>query len=213
MTGPDAGRFAAAVRTTQLALDLAQVQRRTLRPDGQHEDVATHSLSLALLVQALEVSLPIEWSAARLLRFATLHDAIEVLVGDVSTSTWTPELQAAKGAREREAAKALAGRIGLQLWITWMSYDAQDTPEARAVWILDKIAPKLVRLLGPADDLPLPAEIEHESARQAERLQAAAPAEWAHLSALYWDAVRALARRAATRAAAEASAAGLGRAG
>ncbi len=65
------------------------------------------------------------------------------------------------------------------------------------VWILDKIMPKLVRtLVGRSAPETLKGLKVHivraESVKQADRLKAAAPAEWARVAGLFYEAVAGL---------------------
>lgn len=166
-----------------LAMDLAAVSRATHRPDGHAEDVAVHSLSLVLLVLAIDHP----WSREAMMAFAAVHDAIETLTGDVDTSVWTPELEATKAEREAAAAITLRKRLPIRLWRIWQRYEAQDTPEARAVRILDKMLPKIVRAMGPDEHLPDRQTAERELSAQAARLKAAAPQEWEVLADLFWS--------------------------
>lgn len=179
-------------RAIGVALALDDVERATVLPhgDGRRESVALHSYSLVLVLAAIDEHLPQQLIRRRLYAYAAVHDAIEMLTGDTDTSVWTPELQAAKEAREKAAAKELLAILPASLRRIWERYERQNCPEARVVRLIDKMMPKLFRAIAhqqdPGLELPDVATIDRELAAQAARLQADAPQEWAALEPLFW---------------------------
>ena len=140
------------VRTTLeffLEIDrLKSVERRNRIADGSRcENTAEHSwhLGMAAVVFAGFASEPID--VGRAVSMALAHDIVEIDAGDTFAYD-TGADAASKEAREQAAADRLFGMLptamGAHLRELWDEYERGDTPEARYVMAIDRMAPMLL---------------------------------------------------------------------
>jgi putative hydrolase of HD superfamily len=129
---------------------LKGVERRNRLADGsRRENTAEHSwhLGMAALVFASFAAEPID--VARSVAMALTHDIVEIDAGD--TFAYDEGADAAsKEAREQAAADRLFGllpsAVGAHLRELWDEYERGDTPEARYVMAVDRMAPMLLNI-------------------------------------------------------------------
>jgi putative hydrolase of HD superfamily len=129
---------------------LKSVIRRNRLADGSRcENTAEHSwhLGMAALVFAPHATEPVD--IGRAVAMALAHDIVEIDAGD--TFAYDEGHDAAtKEAREQEAADRLFGMLpaaeGSFLRELWDEYERGDTPEARYVMAIDRMAPMLLNL-------------------------------------------------------------------
>lgn len=129
---------------------LKGVERRNWLADGsRRENTAEHSwhLGIAALVFAPFAAEPVD--VGRAVAMALAHDIVEIDAGD--TFAYDEGVGAAsKVAREQEAATRLFGLLpetsGAALRELWDEYERGDTPEARFVMALDRMAPMLLNM-------------------------------------------------------------------
>lgn len=126
---------------------LKLVERRNFLADGsRRENTAEHSwhLGVAAAVLAPFAAEPIDLATA--ITMALVHDIVEIDAGD--TFAYDEHLNADKAAREQAAADRLFAMLpeamGAQLRALWDSYEAGDTPEARFVMAVDRMAPMVL---------------------------------------------------------------------
>ncbi len=129
---------------------LKGVERRNWLADGsRRENTAEHSwhLGLAALVMAPYATEPVDVGTA--VAMALVHDIVEIDAGD----TFAYDQGSAndtKRAREEAAADRLFGLLpeamGARLRELWEEYERGDTPEARYVMAVDRVAPMLLNL-------------------------------------------------------------------
>ena len=140
------------VRTTLeffLEIDrLKSVERRNRIADGsRRENTAEHSwhLGMAAVMFAGFASEPID--VGRAVSMALAHDIVEIDAGDTFAYD-TGADAASKEAREQAAADRLFGMLpramGSHLRELWDEYERGDTPEARYVMAIDRMAPMLL---------------------------------------------------------------------
>lgn len=129
---------------------LKSVERRNFLADGsRRENTAEHSwhLGVAALVLAPYATEPVD--LGRALSMALVHDIVEIDAGD--TFAYDQSAMAdEKRAREEAAADRLFGMLpasmGDHLRDLWDEYERGDTPEARFVMAVDRLAPMLLNL-------------------------------------------------------------------
>ncbi len=128
---------------------LKQVERRNFLADGsRREFTGEHSwhLGVAVVVLAPFAAEPIDLATA--VTMAVIHDIVEVDAGD--TFAYDEHLNEQKAAREQAAAERLFGLLpaatGTRLRQLWEHYEAGDTPEARFVMAIDRMAPMLLNV-------------------------------------------------------------------
>lgn len=151
--------LAPSLALARIVLQFGRVQRATHDDLYGHETDTTHTVMLSLLAASLAPLDAVPLDMERVLRFALVHDLVEVYAGDTNTMrTLSPELRTDKDAREWVAHQRLWAELGGQpgedtnrptRWIPGYigRYDMQDEPEARFVRYLDKLLPRLTHLL------------------------------------------------------------------
>jgi putative hydrolase of HD superfamily len=129
---------------------LKGVERRNWLADGsRRENTAEHSwhLGMAVLVMAPFATEPFD--LARAMSMALVHDIVEIDAGDTFAYDQGDAL-ASKQEREIAAADRLFGLLpaamGARLRDLWDEYERGDTPEARYVMAVDRMAPMLLNL-------------------------------------------------------------------
>jgi putative hydrolase of HD superfamily len=129
---------------------LKGVERRNWLADGsRRENTAEHSwhIGVAALVFAPFASEPVD--VGRSVAMALAHDIVEIDAGDTFAYD-VGEGAASKEAREQEAARRLFGLLPMplasELRELWDEYERGDTPEARFVMALDRMAPMLLNM-------------------------------------------------------------------
>ena len=128
---------------------LKSVERRNRLADGsRRENTAEHSwhLGIAALVLAPFASEPVDVGTA--VAMALVHDIVEIDAGD--TFAYDEAEAATKQAREEAAADRLFGLLptetGRRFREMWDEYERGDTPEARFVMAVDRLAPMMLNL-------------------------------------------------------------------
>ena len=129
---------------------LKSVERRNRLADGsRRENTAEHSwhLGIAAMVMAPFAVEPIDVATA--MAMALVHDIVEIDAGDTFAYD-VAEGAASKRAREEAAADRLFALLpaatGQHFRDLWEEYERGDTPEARFVMAIDRLAPMLLNL-------------------------------------------------------------------
>jgi len=142
--------IAAALAFFMEADKLKGVERRNRLADGsRRENTAEHSwhLGIAALVLAPFAAEPIDQGTA--VAMALVHDIVEIDAGDTFAYD-EAEGAATKEAREQAAADRLFGLLPPETgqWFRelWDTYERGDTPEARFVMAIDRLAPMMLNL-------------------------------------------------------------------
>lgn len=139
------------VLITDLALQFAKVNRATFHQDGMRPESDTdHTVMLGLLAVDIAGRHPeLGLSIPRLCALALVHDFPEVHAGDTDTMGGLTPTEAADKAQREAASRS---RLGLELdgsaILTLIdTYQERIEPEARFLYYLDKITPKLTHAL------------------------------------------------------------------
>jgi putative hydrolase of HD superfamily len=129
---------------------LKGVERRNWLSDGsRRENTAEHSwhLGIAAMIFSQFATEPVD--VGRAVCMALVHDIVEIDAGDTFAYD-TSELADTKRAREEAAADRLFGLLptamGEHFRALWEDYEAGDTPEARYVMAVDRVAPMLLNV-------------------------------------------------------------------
>jgi putative hydrolase of HD superfamily len=129
---------------------LKGVERRNRLADGtRRENTAEHSwhLGIAALVLAPFATEPVD--VGKSVAMALVHDIVEIDAGDTFAYD-EAEGAATKQAREEAAADRLFGLLpidtGRHFRDLWDEYERGDTPEARFVMAVDRLAPMMLNL-------------------------------------------------------------------
>ena len=138
----------AALRFFMEADRLKSVERRNWLADGsRRENTAEHSwhLGIAAMVFAGFATEPVD--LGRAVCMALVHDIVEIDAGDTFAYD-TSEIADSKRAREEQAADRLFGilpaALGRHFRELWEDYETGETPEARYVMAVDRVAPMLL---------------------------------------------------------------------
>lgn len=142
----------AVIRLGELAAQYATVHRVTYLPDGVTPESDTdHTVMVGLIACAVASAFDSKLDVGLVAQFALVHDLVEAYAGDTNTFGGLSEhLSAEKEEREAAALKRIEAEFCDTLpWVaeTIRAYESLATPEARFVKTLDKIMPKITRLL------------------------------------------------------------------
>ncbi len=120
--------------------ELGKIDRATLLPGGRNETDSHHSFSLALIAYDICKKYCPELDADLVVRFALVHDLLEIITGDEDTLSLNHQQLSAKHKRELAAWKELELRLANYpaLLSTLKEYERLDTSEAATVYVLDK---------------------------------------------------------------------------
>lgn len=149
--GAASGDLAAALDFFLEIDRLKGVERRNWLADGsRRENTAEHSwhLGMAVAIFAPFATEPFDLAVA--MTMALLHDIVEIDAGD--TFAYDDGAAAAASKREREEAGAdrlfglLPAATGQRFREMWEEYERGDTPEARFVMAVDRLAPVMLNL-------------------------------------------------------------------
>jgi putative hydrolases of HD superfamily len=151
-----AGLYEPIKKLAELALRFSKVDRATRLLDGTPESDTDHTVMLGWIAPALAARCSDSLDVGLVAQFALVHDAPEVLAGDVPTLAISGTDRAVKEMREKRAAEALAVMFGATLpWLPEMvlRYEQREEPEARFVWALDKLIVKITNLFAGCRDI------------------------------------------------------------
>ena len=115
---------------------------RTIKIPGKvsTENDAEHSYQLAMFAWYIATADKLPLDTNKIIRYALVHDFVEVYAGDVDTHTDDLEALKAKPAREEEARQRLLKEIPefTEFHDAIIEYEHKSTEEARFVYAADK---------------------------------------------------------------------------
>lgn len=139
----------AAIQIGALSSRLAQEARTMVyHPDGRRENVAEHSLMVAMVAEALAEEFFPELDSLMVASYGTIHDMLEAYIGDTPTIDISLCGLDAKAALEQRGLKRLKHEYAhLPKFVDRIvRYEAQEEPEARFVRMVDKLMPLLIHI-------------------------------------------------------------------
>ena len=173
---------------------LKAVERRNHLADGsRRENTAEHSwhLGMAALVFAPYATEPVD--VGRAVAMALAHDIVEIDAGDTFAYDQGADA-ASKEERENAAADRIFGMLpdphGQYLRDLWDEYERGDTPEARYVMAIDRMAPMMLNLAeGGSTWREHGVNRQRVIERNGPHVEPSLPGVWAHALALLqeWD--------------------------
>ena len=173
---------------------LKAVERRNHLADGsRRENTAEHSwhLGMAALVFAPYATESVD--VGRAVAMALAHDIVEIDAGDTFAYDQGADA-ASKEERENAAADRIFGLLpaphGQYLRDLWDEYERGDTPEARYVMAIDRMAPMMLNLAeGGSTWREHGVNRQRVIERNGPHVEPALPGVWAHALALLqeWD--------------------------
>ena len=125
----------------EIVNDLSLLKRKHyIAGTNDHEDVAAHSLSVALMAWYLFHLVEPDLDITKIQQYAIVHDFVEIHAGDTNTFA-TKDERNEKEIRELEAATKITNDFSYfaDMTTTLNAYQAMNDPEARFVWTADKI--------------------------------------------------------------------------
>lgn len=137
-----------AIATSELFDQFARVDRIPRLSNGDRENDVEHSFLLATIATDLAHELRPDLDVNRIRQFSLVHDMLEIKTGDVATFSTSPEEQAEKERREKEALDELLAELPPLEAEALREYEKQDTPEARWTRYVDKMLATLVDITG-----------------------------------------------------------------
>jgi len=148
MNKPDIHRL---IDFHRLLVRFASIQRRVHRPQGKefvNENDTEHSYNLAMTAWFLAAYFP-ELDRDKLIRFALIHDLVEIHAGDTFFYGSQREMKSKKQ-RETAAIEQLAADWPdfPELTAQIEDYETHASEEAKFIYALDKLMPMLLVYLG-----------------------------------------------------------------
>lgn len=182
-----------ALNAAKLALKLGRVERITRHEDGIRPETDTdHTVMLSVIACALAAKYAPDLNLGLIAQFCIVHELPEAHAGD--TPTMIPLNEEQKREKKRREDEAY-GQIYFEFinsmpWIvdTLDAYELQDTAEARFVWAIDKIMPKLTQILNGGATLPADLSLVDHSEQRAKVYEAVCGPNW--ITDLYEASVR-----------------------
>ena len=128
-------------------LNKFRLVERTVRVNGADrlENDVEHSYNLALLAWYIIADNKLELDTDLVLKYALIHDLVEVYAGDTYLFTTNEEERSTKVQREKDAALRLEKEIPefAELHQLIERYETRGDKESRFVYALDKVQPML----------------------------------------------------------------------
>ena len=123
------------------------ILRRThLSGNGRRENDAEHAWHMAIMIYLLKEYANEEFDMTKAMMMALIHDIVEIDAGD--TYAFDSKGLETQDMREEQAAKRLYGLLpedqGKELKSLFEEYEANETPEARFVRVMDNFQPLLL---------------------------------------------------------------------
>lgn len=117
-----------------------------LSGNGRRENDAEHAWHMAMMVYLLKEYANEEFDMAKAMMMALIHDIVEIDAGD--TYAFDAKGLETQKVREEQAAERLFGLLpndqGNELKSLFEEYEANETPEARFVRVMDNFQPLLL---------------------------------------------------------------------
>ncbi|MCH5259354.1 MAG: HD domain-containing protein [Lachnospiraceae bacterium] len=117
-----------------------------LTGNGRRENDAEHAWHMAIMIYLLKEYANEEFDMAKAMLMALIHDIVEIDAGD--TYAFDAKGLETQDAREAKAARRLFGMLpedqGEELKSLFEEYEANETPEARFVRVMDNFQPLLL---------------------------------------------------------------------
>lgn len=122
------------------------VRQTHLSGNGRRENDAEHAWHMAIMIYLLKEYANEEFDVAKAMIMALIHDIVEIDAGD--TYAYDLKGRETQAEREEQAAKRIFGLLpedqGEELKSLFEEYEANETPEARFVRVMDNFQPLLL---------------------------------------------------------------------
>ncbi len=137
------------VSLVKKAMTLGLVLRSAKLPNGEQESSTDHSVMVTWIACSAAARWYPHLDRGLIAQLSVVHDAVEIYAGDTHTVGLSHEGYLDKKRREQAAHERLITDLQEFSWLPDMitRYEARDTAEARLVWAVDKLVPKIVHLI------------------------------------------------------------------
>lgn len=125
----------------QTIIDFARIDRNIyLAKTERRENDVEHSFCVALLCWFIHDKYKLKLDVTKILKYALVHDLVEVYAGDVNTYA-SPEARQRKVDDEHAALERLTTEYGEfpDMTNTMAAYEAKEDEESLFVWTVDKM--------------------------------------------------------------------------
>ena len=140
---------ATCLSLADLCIQYAGIERVPRYNETHRENDAEHSLMVAILSVELADEFRPDLDKGLLSQYSTVHDCVEIAVGDTPTYHLNEQELVAKHIREQSALESLLEILPPYTAQLLRQYEQQLSPEARFVRAVDKLTPLLVDIIGP----------------------------------------------------------------
>lgn len=138
-----------ALELGSIAMRFARVERVPRYDEKTRESDVEHSYMLALVANELAESLyPHELNSGKIVKYAIVHDLIELKTGDVATFQLDETTLGQKEATEHAALESMLAELPMHTRDILYDYEQQADKESRFVRAVDKLLPIIVDILG-----------------------------------------------------------------
>ena len=131
---------------TRLLNEFRNIERMILiKGSDRKENDSEHSYSLAMLAWYITTTYNLPFDKEKILKYALVHDLVEVYAGDTYAYTEDKALLDSKEQREKEAAERLKKEFPEfeELHKLIHEYEQKSDEESKFIYALDKIEPML----------------------------------------------------------------------
>lgn len=146
----------AVISLARLTSRFAHVDRVTFLEDGiTPESDTDHTVMLGLIACAVAAELDPTLNVGTVAQYALIHDLVEAYAGDTNTfGGITEDILRLKEEREHAALLRIEAELTHLPWVarTIRAYESLEDREARFIKTLDKIMPKLTRIVNERYD-------------------------------------------------------------
>lgn len=158
------------ISLARLTSRFALVDRVTFLEDGTTPESDTdHTVMLGLIACAVAAELDSSLDVGTIAQYALIHDLVEAYAGDTNTfGGITDDILREKEEREHAALLRIEAELAHLPWVarTIRAYESLEDREARFIKTLDKMMPKLTRLVNARYDTTAEAFETHVTAQR-----------------------------------------------
>lgn len=129
----------------RLLRDFEEVKRKIYRPDGRQENDVEHSYQIAMMAWFWADQFNLDLSQEKLLKYALVHDLIEVHAGDTPAYSKDKSVFIEKEKKEKEALEIIKKDFAYFPDLISMieSYEDKQDEESVFTYEIDKLVPLL----------------------------------------------------------------------
>jgi putative hydrolase of HD superfamily len=138
------------LKFTEFTQEFRRIERAIrLLKENRDENDAEHSFQLALVGWYIISSHKFKLDVSKVIKYALVHDLVEVYAGDTPLHQATQEMHDNKHTREQEAYERIKKEFPAfpEMHVLIKEYEERTTEESKFVYALDKLLPDLIMYL------------------------------------------------------------------